>query len=287
MTQYPIEEFDKNGFCVIPSLFSKQEIEGIGEAFDKLEDEQIKSGKVVRDHESAIFLSGDVLGSEAYKEFNYLLFNSKILNASRALLGENISYFGESNMQSGIGLRGFHKDNRESDREDPDGADWVGEYPLIRIAIYLHDSDLYSGGIKLVRGSHRKATSYFKTGGVNVSSVRGDVVIWKLTTTHSGNPVRLKGIPNLSLHPGIEAKIPPMFHKHNPRRRRAIFIVVGAPSDHLNRYTEYYGSRPDNQLFLRNNGKSDHLSKLAKDNNVELLFPSVDYGSDFIKQPKN
>ncbi len=281
MNKFPLKDFEKNGFCVIPNFFENEEIRKIDEAYSLMEKRQIDNGGAIFDHESAIFMTGDLLSQPEFKELNYLVFNNKILEISRKLLGETLVYFGESNMQSGIGLRGFHKDNRIIDRENSEGLDWKGNYPLIRMAIYLHDTDKYSGGVKIVPGSHKQATSFVKHGGVNLNTNKGDLVIWKLTTTHSGNAIRLKFFNDLSIHPKIEGHIPDFLVKKNPIRRRSIFIVFGSKSHHLTRYIEYFKSRDDNFSFLKSSRKSDDLIQLAENNKVDFVFPIKEYGENF------
>ena len=144
------------------------------------------------------------------------MFEPRILSAVKKLIGEEIVYFGESNTQSGPTLGGFHKDNRVCDRENEAGLDFVGDYPLVRVGIYLQDSDIYSGGLKIVPGSHKIPTSKFRIGGNNIAAKAGDIVVWKLTTTHSGHAKRLKILNNISLHPRIESYIPSLLENINP-----------------------------------------------------------------------
>mgnify|MGYP007000149766 len=109
-----------------------------------------KAGNVTYDanYPEANFILGDLTSFKELEPFDFLVFNKNIVDIVKSLIGTDIVYFGESNTQSGIAIRGNHKDSRISDREDGSGMDWQGNYPLVRVAIYLNDSDIYSGGVK-------------------------------------------------------------------------------------------------------------------------------------------
>ena len=80
-------------------------------------------------------LKGDLCSFNELEEFNYLVFDKRIVSIAKKLIGDELIYFGDSNTQSGSVPGGNHKDNRIEDRENPDGMDWKGEYPLIRICL--------------------------------------------------------------------------------------------------------------------------------------------------------
>ena len=115
---------------------------------------------------------------------------------------------------------------------------------------------------------------------MNVKAKAGDLVIWKLTTTHSGNAKRIRYFNDLSFHPRIEDTIPSMFEKKNPIERRAMFVVYGAQGEHLERYIKYFRDRPDNIKALRLAGTSKSLDEYAKLAGVKLVQPTNDFGAD-------
>lgn len=277
-----IASFHADGFLVVRDVISTRKIQEIRNAFEVIRDKSEKAGNVVVDskYPDATWIQGDLPSFSELEAFDFLVFNEDIVNIVKALIGNEIFYFGESNTQSGIAIRGNHKDSRICDRENPSGLDWQGDYPLVRVAIYLNDSDVYSGGVKIMPGSHKIPTSKFFRGGVNVDAKAGDLVIWKLTTTHSGNAKRLRFMKNLSLHPRIEDLIPARFERPNPLERRAMFIVYGAAGEHLDRYMKYFGERLDNKRVLRLAGTSVSVEQHARQVGVELVRPASDYGSD-------
>lgn len=280
--QAEIDSFQSNGFLVVKDVISTRRIQEIRDAFEIIRDKSKRFGNVIVDpkYPDAIWLQGDLPSFSELEPFDFLVFNRDIVDIVKALIGTEIVYFGESNTQSGIAVRGNHKDSRICDRENPSGLDWHGDYPLVRVGIYLNDTDVYSGGVKIMPGSHKIPTSKFLGGGINVAAKAGDLVIWKLTTTHSGNAKRFKFMKNLSLHPRIEDFIPAMFDSPNPIERRAMFIVYGAAGEHLERYIKYFADRLDNKKVLRLAGTNVSLEEHAKRTGVKLVRPASDYGSD-------
>ena len=280
-----IDKFESDGYLVVKDVIPAKEIQEIRDAYENLREKSKKAGSVIYDNNypEANFVLGDLTSFKELEPFDFLVFNKNIVDIVKSLIGTDIVYFGESNTQSGVAIRGNHKDSRISDREDGSGMDWQGNYPLVRVAIYLNDSDIYSGGVKIMPGSHKVPTSKFFSGGVNVNAKAGDLVIWKLTTTHSGNAKRFKIFKNLSLHPRVEDFIPSIFENKNPIERRAMFIVYGATGDHLDRYIDYYGNRKDVKEALRLAGTSQTINERANALGVRLIKPTNDYGADLNK----
>ncbi|MDC1182325.1 phytanoyl-CoA dioxygenase family protein [Planktomarina temperata] len=282
ITKMDVESFEKEGFLVVRNVFSKEKIQELRHAFVNMRSKSRKSGNFLTDpkYPDATWLLGDLASFPDLNSFDYLIFNKKIVEIVKSLIGDDIVYFGESNTQSGLAVRGNHKDSRMSDRENPDGLDWKGDYPLVRVGIYLHDSHIYSGGVKIMPRSHKIPTSKFKSGGINVDAKAGDLVIWKLTTTHSGNAKRFKYFNKLSLHPKLEDLIPAVFERPNPLERMAMFIVYGAEGEHLERYMKYFGDRSDVKTMLRLAGTSLSVSERAKLAGVKHVRPTEDYGAE-------
>mgnify|MGYP001109153318 CR=1 FL=1 len=282
ISKQEIDRFESEGYLVVEDVIPIQQIQEIRDSFEIIREKSKKSGNVLYDakYPDASILWGDLTSFSELEPYDFIVFNKNIISIVKSLIGSEIVYFGESNTQSGVAVRGFHKDSRVSDREDAKGMDWQGVYPLVRVAIYLNDTDVYSGGIKMMPGSHDIPTSFFRRGGVNVKAKAGDLVIWKLTTTHSGNAKRMRYLKDFSFHPRIEDFIPSMFDIHNPIERRAMFVVYGAQGEHLERYIKYFGDRSDNKKALRLAGTSASLNEYAKLVGVKLVRPTDDFGAD-------
>lgn len=282
ITKLDVENFETDGFLVVRNVFSKEKIHEMRNAFVNMRKKSKILGNFLTNpkYSDATWLLGDLASFPDLDSFDYLIFNKEIVEIVKSLIGGDIVYFGESNTQSGLAVRGNHKDSRMSDRENSAGLDWKGDYPLVRVGVYLHDSDIYSGGVKIMPKSHKVPTSKFKSGGINVDAKAGDLVIWKLTTTHSGNAKRFKYFHRLSLHPRIEDLIPAVFERRNPLERMALFVVYGAEGEHLERYMKYFGDRSDVKKMLRLAGISLTVSERAKLAGVKLVQPTEDYGAE-------
>lgn len=260
------KKFDQDGYLVLPKTFSTKEIA----QFRKLVYEQYEIDKSKKlDFQlanlptQAKYNKGDLLSKE--KLFHILL-DERILQIARTVLGsDKIVYFGDSSYQIGTGFRGFHRDN--IDRTNLDGPDWKGEYSLIRIGIYLQNHKDYSGGLKIKVGTHKNADG--KT--VFINNEEGDVATWSLKTVHSGNAVRLKWFPGLSIDKG-ENRIPAFMKKEEDKERISLFMTFALHSPHLDRYIqEYTLKRQDTLDHLKASKYGTAALEMAAKKNVEVM----------------
>lgn len=272
-----VEHLNTFGYSVIPDVF---DIKFINKTRAILESNSLiartQRGLPVN---SPIIFDGDVLSQNAFDEIDFVLFHDKFIKIARSFFNGQPVYFGESNIHVGEGMRGFHKDNRYESRNSL-SSDYDDSFNILRFAIYLQDTDLYSGGIKLVPKSHKVPSSKFFSG-INVRARAGDVVVWKLTTSHSGNAVRLSLAPNLCVHPRLEHLIPKQLESVNPLERMSIFIVLSENDHHLQNYLKYYGQRSDNIEFLKNcirpSNFTSHYHKLPI-SDILFIEPTDSYG---------
>lgn len=198
---------------------------------------------------------------------------------------EELVYFGDSSFQTGRGDRGWHKDNRVSDRFDHAGLDWNGRYPLIRAGIYLQDHAHHSGGLGIRVGSHlpfwaarpplprslRRRASQLHGRPILVASEPGDLVIWNLRTTHTGNSVRIKHLPWLKLSPRNEARLPPWLSVEEERKRAAMFATYAARSEHLDRYVDYLKTRDYALDLWRKARVTDEVREAARKRGLTVM----------------
>lgn len=263
-----IETLRRDGFVVARDVLSQPEVADLRERFAVIG----RRARCDRDsnYPRLSMPRGDALSHEELRELDYVILDPRIVGLARELLGR-VAYHGDSSVQIGDGPRGFHKDN--ADRGNPAGIDWQGEYGLVRMAVYLQDHAEHSGGLKVRTGSHRYV-SHHRGRALNVASRAGDVVFWYLTTSHSGNAVRLAAAPWLAIHPRIESLVPAAFRVREQSERRTLFCTFGAPGRHLDRYVEYQRGRADMRGRWPDCGRGAHLDRLARDRGVELLRPS-------------
>ncbi len=277
--QVDLEAYRTRGYVVVKKVIPVSEMQRIRSRIEQLRDRELAAGKnFLREGGSydVIYIMGDLPGKEELREFHYVIFDPRVIEIAKQILGEKLVYFGDSSVQMGEGPRGFHKDNVT--RYDPEGADWKGDYPLVRIGIYLKDHTRVSGGLKVRVGSHLNP-SHHHGKAINVESELGDIVAWSLRTTHSGNNVRMKGFPSLCLHPRAENLIPSWLKISDSDPRIAIFCTFGASGEHLDRYIQYQASREDCREYMKRSCVNPEILDLAQKSGVEIRMPIAEYGS--------
>lgn len=266
--------FDKDGFLLIKNVFSKEEFALIRkDAYASFEEDKKKNLAFKHDSKltNATYFRGDILSKP---HLRHILFDDRILQIAKVVLGGDPVYFGDSNYQIGTGYRGYHRDN--IDRTDLTGPDWEGDYTIIRMGIYLQDHKKYSGGLKVRVGSHKNASGK----SVFIDSEEGDVVVWSLKTMHSGNAVRLKFLHGLTINrAGLEAMVPDFLKEDQQKERAILFMTFGLKSNHLDRYIEKYMLKRKDVLEHLKHSKLDAQAwELAKQKHVEVLKVIPEYG---------
>lgn len=201
--------------------------------------------------------------------FNELLFDARILAIARALLGEQLVYYGETNcmVDNTAPFRLWHFDARGMPENLAAAFEpAIGEtFPGWRFALYFRDYAEASGGLKVGPGSHRRPTSDFdnvkavtqvvKAQGVdltvpmapfplyNVPSMRGDLVIFNLRTYHSAGYIRIAGAPETVLLPPIENSLlvqAPNLAVPEPREsRNALIFDLAGPKAAFDLYPKW------------------------------------------------
>jgi hypothetical protein len=268
------KRFDEEGYLIVKNVFSPEEIESLREKAYHQYELDTKKGlafTIPGIPSKARYSKGDLLSKELLRD---TLLDDRILTIARTILGSNdIIYFGDSSYQLGVGLRGFHRDN--IDRTDYNGPDWKGEYTLIRIGIYLQDHKNYSGGLKIKIGSHKQPSGK----PIFVGTEVGDVALWSLKTLHSGNGVRIKFFPNLSIDKG-EGRIPDFLKKDEAKERISFFMTFAVRSSHMDRYIKEYTLKRKDTLEHAKASKFDSsVFETARQKNLEILKPIPEYGA--------
>ena len=225
----------------------------------------------------ADFLLGDVLAVREVAAMDNIFFSDECVEVVKALLGaEELCYWGDSSVQFGEAARGFHKDN--VDRSDGNGDDWQSDYGLIRCGFYLQDHDRCSGGLKVRLGSHRIA-NHLEGQIADVATQFGDLVLWNMRLTHSGNNRRLRMLPDLPLHPRLENLVPAVACAPEAARRIAAFCSFGKPGSHLDRYIARMNERDaDYRAYLQRAMAPVEAATLLSRRGVTFRQPNDYYG---------
>jgi len=218
-----IEQIDKYGYILIKNVFSLDEI-------DNLRDIALNE----KNHH------GDLLSS---KTLSKVLMDKRVLDIFKECLGsDTLYYFGDSSISiNREGKGGFHKDSKDRDKKDSKEFKDVN-YSLLRMGIYLQDYSKYSKGLCLRSESHLYQ-SIGKGKIINIKSEIGDVLIWKLTTTHSANAGVISLFPNYSFHPNVAKLFPDFLKQKSYNPRTAIFMCFGLEDNYAVDYREYLKTR--------------------------------------------
>jgi hypothetical protein len=271
------QSLNRNGFTIAQQVFSRADIDNIRLIIAKAKRRAVDEGLYDVDPQfpNLTMLRGDILNIGEMSEVDYAVFDKRVTECAKELIGPNLVYHGDSTVQIGEGARGFHKDN--ADRNHRAGVDWTGEYGVLRLAIYLQDHAAYSGGLKVRLASHNYF-SHHRGRSINLPTSPGDVVFWYLTTSHSGNFVRVRGAPGLCIHPRIERIVPTSLRVPEQLQRMAIFCTLGRAGPHLDHYILYQSERADVRTHWRNCGESTAIDTLARIRGIEIRRPSMDFG---------
>jgi hypothetical protein len=263
------KQFDEDGYTLVQHVFSSEEIEDFRKSVYEQYEIDKKNGLTFQlPHlpTKAKYAKGDLLSKEKLRN---ILLDDRILEIVRKILGSNdIIYFGDSSYQIGKGMRGFHRDS--IDRTDLTGPDWQGDdYSLLRVGIYLQDHKNYSGGVKMKKGSHKKAEGEV----VFVDSAIGDVGAWSYKTLHSGNAVRLKWFPIFSINRATrEGLVPSFLVKEEQKERIAIFMAFSTKTKHLDRYIKEFSlTRTDMIEHLKASKYDQATLDMAKQKHLEVM----------------
>jgi len=125
---------------------------------------------------------------------------------------------------------------------DPDAPDWQGRYTLLRFGIYLQDHSKHTGGLNLRAKSHN-TTSLTYGKNVYVKTRVGDVGVWSLRTTHSGNGTLVRWPREVHPEPNDGKQYAKWRIAKSDGDRIAVFAALGLDDDHNARYVEYLKTR--------------------------------------------
>jgi hypothetical protein len=181
---------------------------------------------------------GDLL---ANPRLSHVLLDGRMVEVARRLLGtDDIVYVGDSSFTINGKQRGFHKDN--TDRRDPHAPDWDSQYTQLRFGIYCQDHSTHTGGLNLRVGSHNIPDT---TSGENlyVKTTPGDLAVWSMRITHSGNGMLLKDPSAPFPLPDQQDSIPADAVAPVDGDRIAVFVHLGADDSHAKRYGDYLKTR--------------------------------------------
>lgn len=271
--------YDRHGIVVLKDYFPTESRDGLRSSLEaRLAAARVRHAVLkFNEYPKADFLLGDILAARELAAVDYLFFRQELLTVLRALLrSETLLYWGDSSIQFGEGARGFHKDNVA--RSDGSHDDWQGSYGLVRCGFYFQDHSQHSGGLKVRLGSHNIATHYVGER-KDIASAYGDLVIWNMRLTHSGNNRKLRFLPNVSLHPRIEMIAPSWLIVKEHMRRISAFCAFARPGSHVDTYIANMQRRDvDYMPYFRHARNVSETQRILAGYGVRFLQPVESYG---------
>jgi hypothetical protein len=216
-----VDGFWKNGYTIVRGVYDREQVQ------------RFRDGAF-----ASLGVGGDLLSKPLLRD---ALLDGNMVNIAREILGKDeIVYAGDASFTINSKQHGYHKDN--ADRQDPNAPDWQGRYTILRFGIYLQDHSRHTGGLNLRVGSHNTPDlTYGKN--LYVRTRPGDIAVWSLRTSHSGNGTLLS-FPRW-VHPSPNhGKLPWWARVAKPDGDRiAIFAALGLDDHHHDRYTAYLKTR--------------------------------------------
>jgi hypothetical protein len=218
-----VDAFWRDGYQVLPGVYTPEEIKKFREG-----------AYASRSH------GGDLLSNP---HLRHALTDGRMAEVARQILGsDDVWYAGDSSFTINSGQHGYHKDN--ADRTDPNAPDWQSRYTILRFGIYLQDHYKHTGGLNLRHASHN--TVSLKEGEHRyIRNHVGDLAVWSLRTSHSGNGTLLKFPRWHSPLPPVKPDEFPWYYR--PAKadgdRMAIFAAIGLDDAHHHRYVDYLKTR--------------------------------------------
>lgn len=222
LDQLDVQDFWRKGYAVLPAMYTPEEIQGLREA-----------AYATRGH------GGELL---ANPQLSHVLTDGRMAEVARKLLRTgDLFYGGDSSFTINGTQRGWHKDN--TDRNDKQAPDWTqGRYTQLRFGIYCQDHTTHTGGLNLREGSHKVCN--LKKGEIRYVKVKpGDLAVWSMRITHSGNGMLLRWPFRQVPGPTEQDNIPKWKVTKADGDRIAVFAHIGANDSHAQRYCDYLKTR--------------------------------------------
>ena len=243
-----VDQFWERGYAILSDVYTPDEIAALREEV----------------YASRGF-GGDLL---ANPKLRHVLTDGRMVAVARKLLGtDDLFYGGDSSFTINGTQKGWHKDN--ADRVDPHAPDWDGRYTQLRFGIYCQDHSNHTGGLNLRIGSHEMRNT---TEGQNfyVKTKPGDLAVWSMRITHSGNGMLLKDPAAPFPLPSEQDQFSPDEIAEADGDRIAVFAHIGANDKHAWRYCDYTRTRTYLVNAWRMRPYDDEARQAAKDAGLHL-----------------
>ena len=259
------ENLFKYGYCVVRNLLDDKEVQKYRSIIKEVYE---KSGKK------------DGKPLYEYRESWEIIFNDRILNAVRSVLGPNIFYLHDGNCHHMVHNKEYDYTQFSSwHRDNPcrifgKGPDWDPNEPynVLRVGLYLSTFKESKSGLNVIPYSHKKKYTFsnvirllhYKTKNVNIpflKKIRQKLEKFIGVNIHTNPGDCIIFIANL-LHTGI----PPQ------GSRKSLFLSYGINNKHSKNYVNYYMEHRKG-FEIYNQKMRDEIIKFLKNNNIYFPLP--------------
>jgi hypothetical protein len=254
------DQFEKDGYCILPNLLSVEDVEKYKLTINKVFDLPNKDLLMTDVRKTYALADGVTKNSDFWP----LIYNDYLIGFVSELLNGDIKYTQHSDIHINLGGGRFHRDGRC--REFGIGSDWEEDdhpYALVRIGFYLSDFKDTKSSVILLPGTHKKETritrfeyiiwnkvrSFFRKFGANNwlphvffsnrrivhKSKAGDCVIFHQRLLHAGGTL-------------LNTKKP----------KYAIFTSYGLNNQHSYNHVDYYFNQRNDLDYLKSLPKNLH-----------------------------
>jgi hypothetical protein len=286
LTEVQKNQFDRDGYLVVPSVLSLAQIKGLRE-FLAPKFARPKEERFPGDTDNILF---DLVNR--YVETRWLLFHPQVVDTLRSLLGDSYAVIRETSAHHEI-FSSWHKDTGAQEAEGH-RFQWRQDYLMVEAGFYLQDNtDQYGGGLDVVPGAHRIPDPVTKSPAIGykpeertfVQKIAGRVrsamkKVWgESTAKEEQKEESLPGCVSVPTKAGdlliFDFRIN---HRATPRRvpkpsnipeKMAIFFACSRNNEHVRAYHDFIASRKD-YIYLQNFSYDEDFKRQAKEAGIVL-----------------
>ncbi len=155
LTEQQVKDFDKNGFLIIPDVFSKEEVEAYNNEFERLASipELVQKEEFIKEPESQIVRS--IFAPHKLSELYQKLTNDPRIKGRVNFLLDDETYVHQARINAKPGFNGkefyWH-----SDFETWHIEDGMPRMRAISCLVTMTENKSYNGSLMLMPGSHKK-----------------------------------------------------------------------------------------------------------------------------------
>ena len=216
----------------------------------------------------------EVTGMHKHREYWDFICNKKILDTMNGIIGEDVYYLYNSNTRVNATSQQYNWHRDSACRLFGFGPDWDKDeiYQVVRVGVYLFDSQNTNSGLNIIPNSHRtkynldnilrivqyrlknvknKYVQFFRSTlskfiGLDVKTNKGDIIIFLANLMHSEIPTKKSG-------------------------RVAAFLSYGPNNKHSKNYVNYYLMH--RKGYEINEEHAKQFSDVLRSKNIFLPLP--------------